>query len=41
MIPYSETFDQSPRANMIEYDALVQRYYTFFSLIGWTPIERA
>ncbi|GER89809.1 hypothetical protein KDW_39710 [Dictyobacter vulcani] len=38
MIPYSLTFDQPTLATMIEHDAVVQRYRTFFSFIDWRPL---
>jgi hypothetical protein len=38
MIPYSLTFDQSTLASMIEHDAVIQRYRTFFSSIDWCPL---
>ena len=38
IIPYSSTFDQSTMRKLIEHDAVVQRYRTFFALFDWSVV---
>ncbi len=38
IIPYSHVFDQRTMTDMLDYDALVQRYRTFFSLFDWRVV---
>ncbi len=35
MIPYSPVFDQTVLENLVQHDAVVQRYRDFFSLIDF------
>src|SRR6266487_3365292 len=38
MIPYSRVFDQQTMTLMLEHDALVQRFRTFFALFDWRVV---
>ena len=38
IIPYSSTFDQSTMGKLIEHDAVVQRYRSFFALFDWSVV---
>ncbi len=40
MIPYSPLFDQTVLENLVQHDAVVQRYREFFSLIDWKPVQQ-
>ena len=38
IIPYSHVFDQQTMTHMLDYDALVQRYRTFFATFDWSVV---